>query len=383
MRSSGKKTKATSWIVIHFGEVSDPRKRVERAEYSLVSILVIALAGALCGIEGWDDLHDFAEAKEEWLRSVTDLPDSLPSADTIRRVLGAIDADEFESALRSWVQAIAGSFEGQVVAIDGKSIRGAFEKGRRSSPLHLLHVWATEQRVLLGVKSVDGALSEAPEIPVMIKNMMIEGAIVTADAANTSSPVAQAALDAKAAYVLHLKANRSALHSQVETFFAHAQQDGFSGATYTKQADCGHGRDEFRESWTYRADTLNLKDGVWPQLNSITRIDRTRVTDAGTSKESHYFISSLGHDDNRIATFARTHWRIENDLHWRLDVAFGEDDCPVRDKNAATNLACVRRIALMLHDRYNTKTKRSLRRKINMARMSDAYLSHLFLVGCP
>ncbi|MBL8679409.1 MAG: ISAs1 family transposase [Myxococcales bacterium] len=177
MRRSGKKTKATSWIEIHFGEVSDTRKRIERAEYSPISILVIALAGALCGIEVWDDLHDFAEAKEDWLRSVADLPDSLPSADTIRRVLGALDPVEFETAFRKWVQAIAGSVEGEVVAIDGKSVRGAFGKGQRTPPLHLLHAWATEQRVLLGFKPVDGALSESSEIPSMFEKMMIDACL--------------------------------------------------------------------------------------------------------------------------------------------------------------------------------------------------------------
>ena len=223
-------------MLTYFTLLEDPRvDRTKRHELS--HLIVMALCGTLCGADGWDDLEDYASANVEWFRGFLDLPNGTPSADTFRRVFSALEPVAFERQFRIWVRAFADSLEGEVVAIDGKTLRGTVDAATKQTSLHLLHVWATEQQLLLAHVAVDGAGAEAPGIPELLRLVDIKGAVITTDAAGCTAPVTQAVRDGGAEYVLTLKANRRALHAHVTALFDAAEARRYRGVATHRSVD--------------------------------------------------------------------------------------------------------------------------------------------------
>lgn len=358
-----------------FAEVTDPR--VERRKlHSLMNVLVMTLSGALAGATGWEELAIFAKAHLEWFKTFLDVPNGAPSADTFRRVFEVLDPRELEAALQSWIRNVSESLKGEVVAIDGKSLRGVIEKAGSTTPLHLLHVWATEQRLLLGLQRVEGAPGEIAAIPELLKRMRVEGAIITTDANGCTKDVSVAIREAKADYVLALKGNRGALHKQIVELFDEAEACDFAGAKTHRSTSKGHGRTEER---VVRVMPLEESPEGWADLKSVVMIDRTRILADKTENERHYYISSLGLNPAKIAKAIRSHWGIENQLHWALDVAFDEDSLRIRDAHAAENYALISRLALMMLKRAPEKLSVNLKRK--QAAWNPQYLSQLLFGG--
>jgi predicted transposase YbfD/YdcC len=344
------------------GEVRDPR--IDRTKlHPLFNVLVMALCGALTGVNGWDDLAFFAKVRRKWFAQMLDMPHGTPSADTFRRVFEALDPRELESALRTWVAAVAESFEGEVIAIDGKSLKGAIDRAGTTTPLHLLHVWATKQQLLLGQRLVAGAPGETSGILEVLKYLRIEGAVVTTDANGCTKNVTTAIREAKADYVLALKGNRGPLHKHVEERFARSEASNFRGVPTHRTKDEGHGRKEKRVVRVLSlADDASVLEG-WCDVRSAILIDRARTIAGKTTLERHYYISSLAPDAPRLAAAIRAHWGIENHLHWALDVAFDEDSRKIRDERAAENFALIARLALMMLKRCPDKVSIALKRK--------------------
>lgn len=323
----------------------------------------MALCGAITGVNGWDDLAFFAKTRRKWFAQMLDMPHGTPSADTFRRVFEALDPRELEGALRAWVSAVAESFEGEVIAIDGKSLKGAVERAGSTTPLHLLHVWATKQHLLLGQRLVSGAPGETSGILDVLKRLRIDGAIVTTDANGCTKNVTAAIREAKADYVLALKGNRGPLHNYVEELFARAQATRFRGVPTHRTKEKGHGRVEERVVRVLPlAHDPAVLDG-WCDVRSAILIDRTRTLAGETAEERHYYISSLGPDAAKLAGAIRSHWGIENHLHWALDVAFDEDSRKIRDERSAENFALLSRLALMMLKRSPEKISIPLKRK--------------------
>jgi predicted transposase YbfD/YdcC len=340
----------------HFVALPDPRQRLP--QHPLLTILFIVLAAQLCGAEGWDAMAAFARAKQAWLAGFLEFPKGVPSADTLRRVMGALDPAAFEACFRAWVGALAHALQGEVIAVDGKAIKGAYETARRTTPLYLLHVWATEQRLLLGQRVVGGAPGESPGAEAVLQLLTLTGAVVTGDANLCTQRVARTVVQRGADYVFALKGNRGAVHTQVRQFWQSAAAQDFAGVRVrrVRRVNTGHGRREERRSFAVAATQLPPLVQRWPGVASVIMVDRVRQTARRTQQERHYYLSSLPPKVQTLHYAIRQHWRVENDLHWCLDVSFREDQCRIRDLQAAENVAMVRRMALQLLKRQPGET---------------------------
>lgn len=284
-------------------------------------------------------------------------------------------AEGVHGGISSWV---AEPIDGQVVAFDGKSIRGALKRSPLGM-LHQAHVWACAQRLLLARTHVTGAPEGPDAVRRLLELIELKGAIVTGDAAHCSKASAQAILDAQGDYLLQLKGNRAALHARVVEHFERAELTQ-KNATHAKTVEEAHGRREIRQAWAVSAAKVDLGEIEWPRLASITMVERTREANGSQSVERHYYLSSFPPRARRLLDAVRQHWRVENDLHWSLDVQFDEDACAVYDETGATNLGCLRRVALMMLKR-DTLHKRGLEAKRAKASRNTDYLEHVLRLG--
>lgn len=339
-------------MVIHFAPLDDPRT-ARTSRHELLHILAMSLCGAICGADGWDSLEEFAESKSEWFEELFDLPYGTPSADTFRRVLCALDTQQFEACFRGWINDVASSFKGQVVALDGKSLRGAIERAGSTTPLHLVQAWASEQRLMLGQRLAKGGAAGEPAAMVeLLKLLDLEGAVVTTDANGCTAVLTEAVRAAGADFVLALKGNRGPQHKYVQETFANASPKAMSTSSTT---NAGHGRQEARIVYA-----LPATDWAWPEwrdVKSLVMIERVRQDATDSSTETSFYLSSLSPDAGALADKIRKHWSIENELHWVLDVAFGEDAQRLRNARGAQNFALLNRLALMLVRNETTKKK--------------------------
>jgi predicted transposase YbfD/YdcC len=348
---------AIEFAIQAFAEVEDPR--IDRRKlHPLINVLVMALCGSIAGANGWDELAMFARSQLSFFEEILDVAHGSPSADTFRRVFEVLKPRELEDALRRWVGAMAATFEGEIVAIDGKSLKAAIDRAGTTTPLHILHAWAVGQHLLLGQQLVEGTPGEVGAIPELLQRISIEGATVTTDANGCTKSVTAAIRNAGANYVLALKGNRGPLHERVKELFAAAERRRFRGFPAHRTKDEAHGRTELR---TVRALPLAVEG--WQDMTSAVLIDRLRTVAGKTTTQRHYYISSLPPDAARMSHAIRAHWGIENNLHWHLDVAFDEDSRKIRDERSAENFSLVARLALMMLKRSPEKLSIALKRK--------------------
>lgn len=362
-------------IFIHFGEIEDPRVTRTR-HHELLHVLAMSLSGVICGADGWEALEEFAESRREWFEQFFDLPYGTPSADTFRRVFSALDPEVFESCFRSWIEDVAAPFRGEVVALDGKTLRGAFDRANAKSPLHLVHAWATEQHLVLGQKEAEGGASGEPATMVeMMKRLKLRGSVITVDANGCTAAVTIAAREAGADFVLATKGNRKPQLECVQQAFAaiaDSQRSTFSST------ESGHGRSEARI--VHAISAVGWKWPEWRDVKSFVMVERVRKNgDEAASTDTHFFISSLAPDAAVLARKIRAHWGIEN-FHWMLDVAFREDDQLIQEKVAATNFAVLNRLALMMLRNEKTK-KKGAPTKRKRAGWDTSYLELVMIAG--
>jgi predicted transposase YbfD/YdcC len=365
----------------HFGAIADPRVARTR-RHPLLNLLFLAYVGILCGAEGWDAIVVIAEGKRDWLKSFFDLRHGIPSADTFRRVFSRLDTEALEKAFRAWTQAFAKALTGQVVALDGKSIKSAFDEASRTTPLHLLHVWATAQQLLLAQKAVNGAPGEPGGAKELLNLLALEGAIVTADANLCTKDVMQAVLDRKAQYILALKGNRGPLYESARGFFEAATETALTTAKAKRcrRVQEEHGRLEIRESIAVPASVLGEQATSRPGLASLLCVKRERTEGSRTVSGVHYYVSSLPPKVQALHEHVQEHWAIENGLHWTLDVVFKEDESRVQDKRAAHNLAILRRMALVQLRKEKTNKNGAPLRRLKAATDSN-YLVKVLASG--
>lgn len=327
-----------------FSDLEDPR--IERTRrHELLPIIVMSLCAIIAGADGWEAIAAFSKAKLDWLKGFLELPNGAPSADTFRRVLCTLSPERFGACFRRWVAAISRDFKGEVVAVDGKSLRGAIDRAQTTTPFHLLQVWATEQRLVLAQRAVDGAPGEVAAISDLLSLLDLDGAVVTVDANGCTANTAAAARDAGAHYLLALKGNRGRLFTHVRDTFEKALKHprGISQITTTNE---GHGRIERRTVHAIAA--VDWPAPAWRDVVTFVRIERERTVGEETTSEVSFYLSSLKPNAATIAPKIRAHWGIENNLNWELDVTFREDNQRVRDHTGAENLALLNRLAMML-----------------------------------
>jgi predicted transposase YbfD/YdcC len=347
----------------YFGDLPDPRV-VGRCDHKLLDIMLIAICAVLCGAEGWEDIEEFGHSKERWLRQFLELPCGIPSHDTFRRVFGLLSASAFQERFAAWVEGVFVLKRGQVINIDGKTMRGSHDKRNGQEAIHLVSAWASESGLLLGQRKVSEKSNEISAIPELLENLYVAGCIV----------------EQGADYVLALKGNQGQLYQDVQEWFKWAQHSNFKDMPYSfwQTPSKGHGRVEIRRCWALsdpRAfEVIRHHDG-WTGLRSIVMVERTRILPEGTQKETAYFISSLPPDAKLILHAVRTHWSVENTFHWTLDVTFREDDARLRSGDSPENFAVLRHISLNLLKHHPAKL--SVKRKRFKAALDDSFLLEL------
>jgi predicted transposase YbfD/YdcC len=336
----------------HFSKVIDPR--IERTKrHKLLDILVIAICGVICGADSWVDIELFGKTKLDWLKTFLKLPNGIPSHDTFGRVFGAINPEEFENSFMEWVQAINELTQGQVIAIDGKQLRGSQDSESGKAAIYMVSAWAVENQLVLGQRKVDEKSNEITAIPKLLKLLEIAGCIVTIDAIGTQTKIAKTIIEQGGDYLLAVKENQGNLYEDIHDLFEDDQKYNFEGApyNYAKTVNKDHGRIEIRECWSISdlEYLANIRDQErWHGLKSLAMITSERRIGEKAEIETRYFISSMESDAQKILKVKRSHWGIENRLHWVLDIAFNEDHSRVRKDNAPQNFAVLRHMALNL-----------------------------------
>jgi predicted transposase YbfD/YdcC len=369
-----------------FADLPDPR--IRPVEHDLTEMLVVALCAILCGADSWVAIALWGQEKQDWLRRFLPLHNGVASHDTFGRVFAGLDARRFETCFIRWISAICPDVTDHIIAIDGKTVRGSRSNGKRA--IHLVSAYSATANLVLGqVKTADHS-NEITAIPELLDSPLLKGAIVTIDAMGCQSDIAQKIIDGQADYVLALKGNQANMAQLAEHMFEVAlrfpekTQEYLSGYSEHTEIDKDHGRIETRRCIACDFDSLHAIEPQygWPGLRTVVMVEATRDIKGLVSTERRYYLSSLPPEAKRIAHAVRSHWRIENSMHWVLDMAFGEDHCRVRTDNAAQNLAILRRITLNLL-RADTKTNAGIKIRRLKAAINDSYRAEILGLQAP
>ena len=351
-------------FLAHFAGLEDPRQSAKTL-YPLNEILLVSLCAVICGADSWVEVSTFGKMKVEFLRRFLPFGDGVPSHDTFGDVFAALDPEAFKDCFVAWTAGLARHIEG-VVAVDGKTLRGSFDRANGQAAIHMVSAWSSSQHLVLGQEKVADKSNEIIAIPKLLDLLSLAGAIVTIDAMGCQTAIARKIIDKGADYVLALKANQGTLHADVELFFREQVARGFADARFDHHAtvDADHGRLEERDCWvTDDIDWLKDQHDDWPALRSIVMIRAARTLRGETSSETRYFITSLAADARQLAAAVRAHWGIENRLHWVLDMTFREDESRIRKDNAPHNAAILKHMALNMLKKAPSRQSIRLRRK--------------------
>jgi len=363
----------------HFASLKDPR--VERTKlHAFMDIIALTICGVICGADGWDDIHFYACALEPWYRTFLSLENGIPSSDTIRRVISAIRPDQFHACFLSWIQSIAKHMPGNIIAIDGKTLRSAYGPDDPKALLHIVHAWSKAQHLVLAEVNVNEKSNEITAIPELLKLLAVEGCILTIDALGCQKKITHDIVEKKAGYAITVKENQETLYNNIVQTFAETQEadgDALSSTYVTEERN--HGRYE-RRTYTVTNDVsrLSTRDD-WTGLTHIGMVTRERFLQDVYQQETRYYILCRVETAEKLAEASRGHWGIENSVHWSLDITFHEDAIRIYDGYGAENLATVRRIALNALKQEKTR-KLSLRNKRALCSMNPEYLMNV--LGC-
>lgn len=362
-------------LATHFGTLRDPRVR-GRCDHRLLDLVLIALCATIANCNDWQQVAEFARARHEWFARFLPLPNGVPSHDTFERVFDRLDPKELSRCLRGWLRAVSDALGISHIAIDGKTPRGSGDAAAGLKPLHLVSAWATEANLSLGQVAVDEKSNEITAIPQLLKLLVLKGAFVSIDAMGCQKKIASDITTGGGNYVLAVKDNQSNLLDDVRDSLTKALEAGVGrGVETCETTDQGHGRRE-RRWYAISRDLSGIRGrSEWSGLSVIGMCMSERTVGGVSSEEVRYFIGSGGATVEGYARVLRNHWRIENNLHWQLDVTFGEDANRVSGRNGVENLSALRRLALSLLK--NEGSKGSMACKRMRAALSPPFLENV------
>ena len=369
-------TKPLACIQDHFADLTDPRRR--KVTYPLVNIVTIAICAVICGADDFVAIAKFGRVKRKWLSRFLDLKEGIPSHDRFNAILAAIKPAEFETCLLSWITALHEITDGQLVAIDGKTLRRSFDTATGKSAIHMVSAWATANHISLGQVTIDEKSNEITAIPKLLKMLEIAGSLVTIDAMGCQTNIAKTIIDSKADYVLAVKGNQPTLHDAISWFFLMQREQDFADVRVSRYQthEKGHGREETRLYYVCSVPQGLPDRKRWPNLAAIGWTINDTMRGGKRCYEMRYYIMSRKLSAKEFAAAVRGHWSIENSLHWQLDVTFGEDQSRLRRGHADANFSILRRTALSLL-KNNKTIKVGVKNKRLTAGWDDTYLQQV------
>jgi predicted transposase YbfD/YdcC len=362
----------------HFADLTDPRRR--KVVYPLINIVAIAICAVIAGADDFVSIAEWGRQKRDWLSKILDLSSGIPSHDRFNAVFAALKPAEFEKCLVSWITALHELTAGQVVAIDGKTLRHSYDKATGKSAIHMVSAWATANHISLGQVVVDAKSNEITAIPQLLQLLEISGSVVTIDAMGCQTAIAETIVNGGADYVLAVKDNQPTLHAGIAAQFLDQMEDDFARIKVSQHEtkERGHGRDEHRTYMVCDAPA-DLPDlARWKNLKRIGIAISETIRDGKTTDEVRYYILSRKMSARSFGAAVRGHWGIENRLHWQLDMTFGEDQCRIRKGNADANFSILRRTALSLLKNEKT-AKVGMKNKRLTAAWNTEYLEKVLL----
>lgn len=354
-----------------FSTIKDPR--IDRKKrHSLTDILVLTICAMLSGAEGYTAIEEFGHSKKQWLKGFLDLENGIPSHDCIRYVLILLEPEQLQLSFVDWVNNIKEKIP-EVIAIDGKTSKGSQSKCKGLSGLHMVSAWATTNKLVLAQKATEEKSNEITAIPSLLKLLDLQGCIVTIDAMGCQTSIAEQIIEQDGDYVLGLKGNQGLLHKGVKAYFLNAQQSDFKNTPhcYFEESGKEHGRHDVRKYWTIKAPSTLHRFKKWKSLNTIGMVERISTINGKTTSDVRYFISSVESDVKAFAHAVRSHWSIENTLHWCLDVTFREDDSRIRTGHAPAIMSTLRHICMNLLKKESSKL--SIKQKRLNAAWNDKF----------
>jgi predicted transposase YbfD/YdcC len=364
-------------LFAYFVGLEDPRIEKNR-DHPLINVLVIAILGVICGADNFTEIERFGWAKAEWLSTFLDLENGIPSHDTFGRVFRWLDETAFEEAFVNWMQSLCRVSQGEIIALDGKKLRGSEEKSSKRPGIWMVSAWAKENRLVLGQKQVDEKSNEITAMPELLSRLDITGAVVTVDALNSQTHLAEVIVAAGANYIFAIKGNQGTVYEDLHLLFEGCEQDNYEGVVFetARSHSEAHGRNEFRQVFVVKeSDYLNYlrRVGDWKDLKTLVKLLTVRTDAAKTEVSLRYFISSWTAGAADFLSAIRDHWQIENGLHWVLDIAFQEDASRIRKDHAPHNMSVLRHMALNLL-KLERSSRVGIAAKRKMAGWNNDYL---------
>lgn len=366
----------------HFSSITD-RRQPSKIEHPLVDIIILCICGVVCGADGWSDIEVFGRTHKDWLQGKGLLANGIPVDDTIARVMSSLAPKEFQSSFISWMNSLTEVTEGEVVAIDGKTLRHSFDKKSRKSAIHMVSAFASENGVVLGQIKTEEKSNEITAIPALLDLLDIKGCIITIDAMGCQKKITKKVISVGADYAIAVKGNQKTLFEDVKYFFHEAEVHNFKHVThdYFEEIDKAHGRIEIRRYWIADHLACIAKSESWAGLQCLGMAENETLRDGKVTIDRRYFIVSFSADAKVFANAVRRHWSIENSLHWVLDMSFREDESRIRKEHGAEIFAVVRHCALNLLKKEKSH-KRGIKGKRYKAALDIEYaekvLSPLF-----
>lgn len=359
-------------------QLDDPRTQ-RQPQHLLIDIVTIAILATLGGANSMMAVETYGKAKQGWLSTFLELPHGIPSHDTFSRLFQLIDPEQFNSFFQRWIEHFTTHLNLQLIHIDGKTLRGSYDRENQLKALHSVSAWASEHQLVLAQTRVDAKSNEITAIPELLDLLELKGSIITLDAMGTQTEIARQIIRQGGDYILALKSNQGKLYQGVKEFFEQAQQQEWAGTSYTydSQVEGKHHRIERREIWVVPVSEIPelANASKWEGLGAIVKVRRHRRLWNKSEEEISYYITSLKEEAAVLACYIRAHWSIENNCHWVLDVTFKEDRSRIRKQHGAENTALLRRLCLNLLKRDTSRG--SLVQKRYRAAMDDIFMLSL------